>query len=400
MSDSMRILQINSVYGVGSTGRIVKDISELLIEKGYESYVAYGCGTVHAANIYRMESKFYQKINILKTRMFGKHGFYNKIATCKLIRWIDTVNPDVIHLHNIHGHYINIEILFKYLKKIDKPIIWTLHDCWSFTGHCSHFDYVQCDKWKMGCFDCPQKREYPDSWIFDRSKIAWRSKKKLITDLDKIMIITPSRWLSELVKQSFLKKYPVQVVSNGIELQVFEPKKGNILKENGLDNKKVVLCVAGQWNERKGLFLLNELSKKIHSDYRLVVVGVEKKQDKNLNDNIITIYKTNNINELAELYSRADFFVNLTLEDNFPTVNLEALACGTPVITFETGGSPESINEKCGKIVEKGNVDAIVEAINEMEGNDYTEECIKQAENYDKKERFSEYINLYNECGL
>lgn len=394
----MKVLQINSVYGVGSTGRIVKDISDILIEKGHVSYVAYGCGTVSTSNIYRMESRFYQKINILKTRFFGKHGFYNKIATYKLLRWIDGVNPDVIHLHNIHGHYINVKMLFKYLKKIDKPVIWTLHDCWAFTGHCTYFDYEKCYKWEKGCSNCPQRREYPDSWFFDRSKKMWKEKKKIFTEIEKMTIVTPSNWLANYVKKSFLGKYPVEVINNGIELLKFKPTKSNLLDEKLNPGEKIVLCVASEWGRRKGFFLLNDLASKLSSMYRLVVVGIEEGQKKQLDGKIIAINRTNNLDELVMLYSKADYFVNLTLEDNYPTVNLESLACGTPVITFNTGGSPESINEDSGKVVEKGNVNAIIESLKVVRKEELREKCVKHAQIFDKKIRFAKYIELYEEC--
>ena len=393
----MKVLQINSVCNVGSTGRIVTDIADLLRKNGYESYVAYGCGKSNEPNSYLMENKLYLKFNILKTRLFGRHGFYNKRTTKKLIKWIDEVNPDIIHLHNLHGHYLNVEILFKYLKKLNKPVIWTLHDCWSFTGHCSYFDYIKCNRWIAGCYSCPQKHEYPNSWFFDRSKKNWEEKKRLFTSLNDLTIVTPSYWLANLVKESFLKKYEVDVIPNGIDLTKFKPIKSDFRNKYHIKGK-IVLAVAFYWDIRKGFNYLPEIAKKLGENYTIIVVGVNKNQKRNLPKNIIAISKTNDIQQLIELYSIADVFINPTLEDNFPTVNLEALACGTPVITFKTGGSIEAIDENCGCIVNQGDIKTLISKIKEICEKPKFEKinkCVNKAKSYDKNRQLYKYIELY-----
>ena len=335
----MKVLQINSVCGVGSTGRIATDIHSMLTNQGHKSYIAFGRNLPeNCNNTIRIGTKYDNYSHIALTRVSDKHGFGSKKATNEFIKEVEKLDPDIIHLHNIHGYYINIEILFEYLKKADKPVIWTLHDCWSFTGHCSHFDYVGCDKWKTGCFNCPEKKSYPASIVFDNSKSNYLMKKELFAGVKNMTIVTPSKWLAELVQKSFLGEYPIKVINNGIDLDVFKPTKSNFRKEHNLENKFIILGVASGWSQRKGFHHFIELSKKIKKDEKIIIVGLTEKQKKSLPHNIIGITRTNNIKELAEIYSVADIYVNLTLEDNFPTTNLEALACGTPVITFDTGG--------------------------------------------------------------
>lgn len=394
----MKVLQINSVCGIGSTGRIVLDIHQILNERGYNSYIAYGRRkSKDCKNTIRIGNNLDIYKHVALTRIFDRHGFGSKNATIKFIEKVEELNPDIIHLHNIHGYYINIEILFNYLKKANKPVVWTLHDCWAFTGHCAHFDYVGCEKWKIGCESCPQKNKYPKSIIIDNSKFNYLRKKELFTGIENMTIVTPSKWLSNLVKKSFLKEYEVKVIHNGIDLNIFTPKNKNIFrKKYNLENKFVILGVASIWEERKGLKYFFELSKLIDKNDVIVLVGLNNNQLKKLPSNIIGINRTNSIKELAEIYSAADVFVNPTLEDNFPTVNLEALACGTPVITFDTGGSPESIDDKTGIVVEKGNIDKLIEAINQIKKKKIDpSSCIKRAKIFDKEHRFNEYIELY-----
>lgn len=397
----MRVLQINSVCGIGSTGRIATDIDKLLKEQGHESYIAYGrdlpknCDTS-----IRIGNRFDNYMHVAKTRMFDKHGFGSKKATKSLIANIDKLNPDIIHLHNIHGYYINIELLFEYLKKIDKPVIWTLHDCWSFTGHCSCFDYIGCEKWKTGCCGCPQKKSYPSSLFLDNSKENFAMKKEIFTGVNNMTLVTPSKWLADLVKESFLGEYPIKVINNGIDLNVFKPTESNFRERYNLENKFIILGVANIWGERKGYDYFIDLSKKIKEDEVIVMVGVTKRQKNKLPKNIIGITRTNSARELAEIYSAADVFINPTLEDNFPTTNLEALGCGTPVITFNTGGSPECISEGCGFVVEKGNLAELINSIQIIKHKEkvvLSQKYIKHVKKvYDSHYKFDKYLDLYN----
>ncbi|EMI9088046.1 glycosyl transferase [Bacillus cereus] len=397
----MRVLQINSVCGVGSTGRIATDINKILKYQGHESYIAFGRGDARECDTtIRIGNQVDNYIHVAKTRILDKHGFSSKQATQKFINEIEKLNPDIIHLHNIHGYYINVEILFEYLKKTNKPVVWTLHDCWAFTGHCSYFDYVECNRWKTGCYSCPQKKNYPGSILIDNSRHNYLKKKELFKGVPNMTIVTPSNWLARLVNQSFLGEYNVRVINNGINLEVFKQTESKFREQYNLEGKFIILGVASVWEERKGYKYFLELSKIIKTDEIIVLVGLTNKQVENLPNNIIGITRTNSVSELTEIYSAADVFVNPTLEDNFPTTNLEALACGIPIITFETGGSVECIHNECGFIVEKGNVERLTDAIKVVKEKgklSYSKECVRLAKIfYDKEDRFNDYIKLYS----
>lgn len=396
---SMKILQINSVCGVGSTGRIATDLYKVIEEAGHECVIAYGRGTApEGIKTIKIGTNFDNYMHVAKTRIFDKHGFGSTKATKEFIKKVEEYNPDVIHLHNIHGYYINIEILFEYLKRANKKVIWTLHDCWSFTGHCAYFDYVGCDKWKNGCKECPQKKEYPNSLLIDNSEWNFNKKKDIFTGVRDLTIVTPSKWLARLVKESYLSEYKVKVINNGIDLDVFKPTKSDFRERYGLEDKFIVLGVASVWDRRKGLNYLVELSQKLDDNYKVIVVGVTEKQKEQLPKNVIGITKTNNVKELVEIYSAADVFVNPTLEDNFPTTNLEALACGTPIITFNTGGSPECIDITCGEIIAKGDIDKLLNIIKSSIENDMRKyRCVEMARKfYNKNKNYFKYTIIYN----
>jgi putative colanic acid biosynthesis glycosyltransferase len=397
----MKIIQINSVCGTGSTGRIVQNISEKLSLLKIENYIFYGVGKSN----YPLSVKFGNTLNVMMhqigTRLFGKHAFYSKFATHQLVRKLSKLKPSIIHLHNLHGHYLNIKILFNYLKKTDIKVFWTLHDCWAYTGHCAYYDFVKCDKWKEGCGKCPALRQYPVSLVFDRSSESYKDKKEIFNSLTNLIFITPSNWLASNLKQSFLNKYQVNIVNNGIDLGLFFPSKSKLKDLYHIENKFIILGVASVWDQRKGLDYFIQLSRKISENDVIILVGVTPAVIEKLPNNIIGVTKTNSIKELAEYYSMADVFVNPTLEDNFPTTNLESLACGTPVITFNTGGSPESIDNETGIVVKKGDTEGLLKAINIIKNNTknyYSENCTKRAKlNYNKEHKYDEYIKLYLE---
>ncbi|MDY2630718.1 glycosyltransferase [Clostridium sp.] len=394
----MKVLQINTVCGSGSIGRIAVDLLKTLEENGHESIIAYGRGNcAEKVKTIKIGSDIDNYIHVAKTRIFDKQGFASKNSTKELIKKINEYNPDIIHLHNIHGYYLNIEILFDYLKKINKPIVWTLHDCWAFTGHCAYFEYEQCHKWKSQCNNCIQKKEYPSSLLIDNSRWNFKKKKELFSGIKNMTIITPSNWLAKLVKESFLSQYEIKVINNGIDLEAFKPIESNLREKYNIEDKFIILGVASEWTRRKGFDYFLKLANKLDNKYKIIMVGINKKQEKLLGNNVIGIRRTNNVKELAEIYSLADVFVNTTLEDNFPTTNLEALACGTPVITFNTGGSVESIDEDTGIIVEKGNLDMLCDKIQEI-NSDFNLKCRDRAiKNYNKYDRFNDYINMYDD---
>lgn len=397
----MKVLQINSVCGIGSTGRIATDIHNVLIKKGYESYIAYGRGLPkNCDNVIKIGTSFDNYIHVFKTRLLDMHSFGSRKPTLKFIKRIIEIDPDLIHLHNIHGYYVNIEILFKYLMEANKPVVWTLHDCWSFTGHCCHFDYVSCDKWKVGCFNCPQTRVYPKSFLLDNSKRNYLLKKDFFTRINNLTIVTPSIWLSNLVNQSFLKKYPIHVINNGIDLTIFKPIQSDFRQKYNLAKKYIILGVANNWEDRKGLDFFLKLSNVLDEDDIIVLVGIDNKQRSKLPRNILGIEKTNSAYELAAIYSAADVFVNPTLEDNFPSVNLEALACGTPIITFDTGGCAETIDEYTGVAIERANLLELINAIKNFKAKNMKifaqNYCLRRAiEYFSKEKKYMEYIRLY-----
>jgi putative colanic acid biosynthesis glycosyltransferase len=396
----MRILQINTTVNFGSTGRIAEDIGKVLIANGHESYIAYGRGNqTSESKLIKIGTQKDIILHGLKTALVDRHGFGSKEATQKLIAQIEKIQPDSIGLHNIHGYYLNIEVLFNYLGTKNIPIVWTLHDCWAFTGHCTYFDSVGCQKWKIQCEKCPKKSFYPTSYLIDNSKKNYLDKKKLFSKVANGIVITPSQWLKNLAEESFLK-YPVTNIYNGIDLQVFKPQLDvRLIKEkHQITTEKIILGVASIWDERKGLNDFIALQK-IVSNSQILLVGLSEKQIKQLPTGIIGIKRTENIEELAALYALAEVFVNPTYQDNFPTTNLEALACGTPVITYNTGGSPEAIDELTGKIVPKGNIHALSEAIEEVLNNGksfYTKACRLRAENrFNKEDRYMDYLVIF-----
>lgn len=393
----MRVLQINSVCGYGSTGKIAVDLYQTIQENGDNGIIAYGRGTAQRdIPTIRIGTEFAVRVHGVLSRITDKHGFYSKRATKKLIVKIKEYNPDIIHLHNIHGYYIHIGALFQFLKEFKKPVVWTLHDCWAFTGHCSHFDFIACNKWKTGCYDCPQTRKYPASYFADNSKWNYLQKKELFTSLEKLTLVTPSRWLAGVVEKSFLNQYPVHVIPNGIDLDVFQPRNGNARKKYGLGDKKILLGVANDWTERKGIDYFYQLANLLDSSYQIVLVGLSKKQLKSLPQKIVGIQRTSNVEELAELYTLADVFVNPTLEETLGLVNIEAQACGTPVVTFDSGGSAECIGENSGVVTSDKSVQSLYESILCYKNSSIsTEYCRRHAQLFLKERSYAQYVSLY-----
>lgn len=389
----MKVLMINSVCGIKSTGRIATDLADMLTEKGHTVKIAYGREEVpekYKEYAVRIGNEWDVRLHGLEARLFDNAGFGSKKATLKFLEWVREFAPDIIHLHNLHGYYINVELLFKFLKEYKRPVIWTLHDCWAFTGHCSYFDLCQCYKWKTECKQCPQKKEYPASILFDNSRNNYRNKKAAFQEVDNMVIVTPSNWLADLVKESFLREYETRVINNGIDLTLFKPTEGEFREKYKLGNKIIVLGVASVWEVRKGLVDFIELRKLLDRRYEIVLVGVSEEDKNILPYGMLGITRTDSVRELAEIYTAADIFLNLTYEDNYPTVNLEAQACGTPVITYRTGGSVESVLEE--QVANQGDLKSVVELIVKYEGKKTSVQSF-----YDKNVAFEEYIELYEE---
>lgn len=381
----MKVLMINSVCGIRSTGRICTDLAAALEAQGHEVKIAYGRESVpeHARKYaVRIGSEMGVKVHALRARLLDDSGFGSKAATCTFLKWVEEYDPDVIHLHNIHGYYLNVEELFDYLHRSGKRVIWTLHDCWAFTGHAAYCDAANCEKWITGCSHCPKRDDYPKS-LLDFSARNWRRKKELFTGLPQLEIVTPSHWLAHLAGESFLGSYPLSVIHNGINTSTFQPTESDVRLRYQAEDKKLVLGVAAVWDGRKGLNDFVALHEKLGDQARIVLVGLSDEQISSLPAGMIGIRRTNSPAELAELYSAADFFVNPTYEDNYPTTNLEAISCGTPVLSYDTGGSGESA---ClyGYMVKKGDVDALAALIQNpptfirQDGDLDTAACIAQ----------------------
>ncbi|MFR5748985.1 MAG: glycosyltransferase [Thomasclavelia spiroformis] len=389
----MKIVQINTVCGIGSTGRIVQDISEILTKKGIENYIYYGQGKSSYKLAKKIGTNLDFRFHQFMSRLTGKHGTYSKKATFKLVKDLEKIQPDVIHLHNIHGFYLNINILFEFFSRYDGKIIWTFHDCWPITGHCAYFDYVSCFKWQNGCSNCPQKKAYPITYLHDNSKQNWITKKNIFTKVKNITICTPSNWLADTVKKSYLSKYPIRVIPNGVDLKLFHP----YVRKNE-NEKPVILAVANIWEERKGLKDIIKIAKVLENEFDFIVIGKQYRSHYSAK-NIKFIKQTNNIKELAQYYSMADYFLNTTYEDNFPTTNIEALACGTPVITYDTGGSSESAINKFCLVVEKGNSEKVINFLKEnkfKKNSNIVNDCFSCAYlNFNKFNNYNIYINLY-----
>lgn len=402
----LNLFQINVTANWGSTGKIAEQINLAAAAQGWETYIAYGrMANTSASTLIKVGNRCDQLWHGIDSRLLDRHGLASRRATLQLVRKIDELRPDVIHLHNIHGYYLNYPILFDYLKQAGIPVVWTLHDCWAFTGHCAYFDLAGCDKWKIGCHDCPLlSKEYPKSWLVDRSRKNYLQKRETFTGMKNMVLVPVSQWLAGLVEESFLGDYPISCIHNGIDLQQFVPcgERGEILKKWGIDpNKMVVLGVASVWEKRKGFDDMIALRQQLDENYVIVLVGVTDKQKDALPEGIVGISRTNNVRDLAELYSAADVYVNPTYADTFPTTNLEALACGTPAVTYRTGGSPEAISPETGVVVEQADVQGMAEAIRSIcdKGKDhYTEVCRKRAEElFDKDKCFEKYVALYNQ---
>jgi len=398
------LFQISIGVNSGSVGRIAEQIGLTVMAQGWNSYITYARNCVSSrSKTIKIGNKFDIYWHGINTRLFDNHCLCSTSATKKLVAQINRIKPDIIQIHNIHGYYINMKVLFNFLGNFDIPVVWTLHDCWSFTGHCAHFDYIGCEKWITGCYKCPQKGVYPSSKLLDRSSRNYKLKNKYFNNVKNMTIIPVSNWLGELVEKSYLKKYPVHVIHNGVDIDIFKPILDNddIYQKYNLYDKFILLGVASKWTKQKGFedfMLLNDIID--HEKYKIILVGLSSRQVKQCPEEIIGIGRTENINELVALYSASGVFLNLTWEDTFPTTNLESLACGTPVITYQTGGSVESVFENVGIIVKKGNIADIYKAITkiiEKEKAYYVDNCRKVAVTYfNRWERYKEYLDLYN----
>lgn len=390
---------INVVIGIGSTGRICTDIAEKLDILGHEVKIAYGRGIV----LEKFE-KYAKKIgtdmdvnlHFLKSRLYDKSGFGSIRATKIFIDWLEEYNPDIIHLHNLQGYYINIDVLFKYLKKSNKRVIWTLHDSWPVTGHTSYCEYISCNRWENGCFDCPLFKEYPKT-IIERSEHNWKQKNIIFNGLKNIKLVTPSLWLKNIIEKSYLRDYPIEVINNCIDTNKFRKNnKPNIYKSKWSD-KFVILAVASVWDKMKGLEDYVKLSKLLNNEYLIVLVGINKTQFSILTENMYGIEKTNSLDELVEIYSSSSIYLNLSYAENYPTVNIEAMSCDLPVITYDTGGSPEIIRKYGGIVSDKGDIHKISKIIKDLYSGMRTIELKFNKVENDVETFVNKYLSIYQD---
>lgn len=396
----MKIVVMDTAWHGGGAESVAREAYNYFVSKGHECYYAYSRGSV-PENVkgIKIGNKLDTYAHVVKSRIFDTNGFESKLATRRFVKKLKELNPDIINIHNIVCYTINIEIFFEYLKSSTAKVIWTQHDCWAFTGHCISFDDVQCEGWKAECDKCPGKKEYPKSLVFSRSKKNVQLKRKIFSGVKNMTLVTPSKWLADILKNTFFSEYNIKVISNGIDVEKFKPIYSDIRNKYEIYDKKIILGVASRWEMRKGLRYFVELYDLIDKEkYKIVLIGIDKKNNKNLPKGILALERTNIVEELIQWYTVADVFVNPTLADNFPTVNLEALACGTPVVTFDTGGSWESVGDECGVLVKEKTSISLYEGIKEcIEKSIRKENCIKRANEYKKSDRYDEYLRLFKE---
>lgn len=393
------VLQIN-ICTTGSTGRIAEQINQTAATLGWDTYFAYGRSVSECkSSLIKIGNKFSVYEAAVEARLFDNDGLASKLATKRLVKNIQELNPDIIHLHNLHGYYVNYKILFEYLNSTNIPIVWTLHDCWSFTGHCAHFVSANCERWKTGCHHCPLTRNYPSCKWLDRSVRNYHLKKNLFTANNNLHIVCVSQWLGNLAKQSFLGCKDIRVINNGIDIDIFAPS--HVQRKS---SRFEILGVSNVWNRGKGLFDFYQLRDLLDiGKYNITLVGLTDEQRRNLPDGIMGITRTSSTTDLAKLYAQADVFVNPTYADSFPTVNIEALACGTPVITYNTGGSPEIIDGSTGLVVKQGDVMGLCKAIEQLESSNLNDRlkrrkqcCHRAMRLYNKNDRYLDYLSLYD----
>ena len=391
----MKVLQINSVCGIRSTGKICTDLADVLKEQGHDSLVLYGRENAPLefdSISKKITTDTEVKLHALSARLFDNAGFASNMATERFISEIEKYNPDIIHLHNLHGYYINVEMLFEYLKSQSRPVVWTLHDCWAFTGHCAHYSFVGCDRWKYGCYGCPQSSQYPKS-IVDCSKRNYEKKRTAFSGVKKMMLITPSEWLRQQLSESFLAEYSVSVIPNGIDLAAFKPTHADIRKKYGIGEGKIILGVASAWSERKGLSDFVRLTELLVDEYKIVLVGI--KDSTALPKKIITIPRTDSREELAAIYTAAYAFYNPSREETMGLTTAEAMACGAPVIAYNLTAISEVVGDG-GLIAPIASAEAVLPLLDKI-GDIRRDKCVAKATEYDKNIQFKKYLKIYEE---
>lgn len=398
------ILQINAYVNCCSTGRIAEQIGVCASQAGLNSCIAWGRKAMPSqSSLLKVGNRLDIIWHGIETRLFDRQGLASRHATENFVKKIQALKPDLIQLHSICNYYVNYEILFEYLAKADIPVVWTMHDCWAFTGHCYHFDFVGCDKWMGGCHHCPQKKEFPASYFFDRSRQNWLDKKRCFTMPNRMTIVAVSRWLQKQIQKSFLAKYPIELIYNGVDTEVFKPCPVQVKEKYNWQNRKILLGVASTWSLRKGLGDYIELSKILPNDFLIILVGLTSKQACGLPTNIISIPCTESVSTLAELYSMADVVLNLSYEETFGLTSVEGFACGTPGVVYDKTASPELLDGDTGgvgMVVAAGDIAGVKDAVINITSKDksvYSEQCRQHVlTHFRASDCFQKYINLYD----
>ena len=395
-----RLLLINVALNWGSTGKIVEGIGKLVQSSGWEVYVAHGARYRNPSSLQSIQvtSMAGEWVHYIGSALFDGQGLGSRCATKRFLKQFESIKPDLVHIHNIHGCFLNYPILFKFLREHSIPVIWTLHDCWAMTGHCVHFMRTHCDKWKTGCGNCPQLRDFPSSYLLDRSRRNYTLKKDLFTSMEDMQITTVSSWLKGVAEESYLGKFPITVVPNGLNSIAFKPTVGIIREKYGLQGKKILLGVASGFGDRKGLYDYIQLAKRLSASYKIVLVGVMESDKKELPDSIIAVDRANGAEELAAFYTCADVLLSLSYEETFGMTIVEAMACGTPAIVYDNTAQPELITPETGSIIPTGDLDALVKAIKGICGKEksaFEETCRNHAIQYDEAMSYQKYLDIY-----
>ena len=399
-----KVLQINSTVNVGSTGRIAEQIGAKAMAQGWESYIAYGreCG-VSKSQLIKIGMRLGAMWHAIMTRITDKHGLYSKVATRRLVSYIERVKPDIIHLHNIHGYYVNYKILFDYIRKAGVPVVWTLHDCWSMTGHCAHFVSVDCQKWQTQCYGCPLLGTYPRAKV-DNSHNNYCLKRKIFTSLgDKLHLVSVSKWLNSVVDKSFFAGGGVHqhIIYNGVDSSLFTPQLEVTKSQLGLPNKKILLALATTWSHSKGFADFLQLAEMLPEEYQIVLIGLSQEQMDTLPKGIIARPRTDIVEELVRYYSVANVVLNLSQAETFGLTTVEGLACGVPSVVYNVTASPELVTPQTGRIVEVGDLKGVAKAIEELCAEDretMRERCRKHAlEHFDQDENYNKYLDIYEQ---
>lgn len=392
-----KLLQINSVVNTGSTGRIAEQLGVLAISQGWESYIAYGREARGSqSRLIKIGSKWDVNFHAIGSILTDRHGLFSRYATKKFLQQVDIIQPDVVHLHNLHGYYINVPMLLRYLKQKNIPTVITMHDFWLMTGHCAYINQ-SCDRWKTGCGNCPRLNQYPAA-KFDNTKANWKWKASLFIDMPNVTLVPVSYWLGRYVDESLLKNAKQNVIYNGIDTNVFKPFDGGA-SVGGVDwSKFTIMAIATRWTEANGYQDVMKLSSILPDNCQIVMVGLDEQQMSNLPKNIIGFRKTESFTQLQELYTKSDVIFNPNREVTFGLVTAEAMACGTPAIVLRDTAGEELVDEQTGYVIDSvEEVPELISTINQVDKNYMSKACRDRVrELFNAEKQFQKYFDLYN----